>query len=171
MRLLAPTRMRTLEINKWMHMEVSRVYSSTQARLVIKEHLPYYPTRRRKDINCVVNGVLSTTCSVRSVQRKIVGPPTKKQPRVRYVHNAERHFRTRERRGPSQGIIQKGARNDRNPNAATHEDLHQQWTQHAEEQARVAARELHNIKYKIRGTYQEKKDTFLNQRVLPELSP
>ena len=51
-------------------------------------------------------------------------------------------------------------RNDRNPNAPAYEDLHQQWTQHCEERARVAAWELHKTVYKIRGTYQENKDAF-----------
>ena len=36
------------------------------------------------------------------------------------------------------------------------EGLHQQWTPYGEEQARAAAWELHEIIYKIRGTYQEK---------------
>ena len=34
-------------------------------------------------------------------------------------------FRTRERKEPSQGIIQGGPRSDRNPKAPTHEDLYQ----------------------------------------------
>ena len=33
--------------------------------------------------------------------------------------------------------------------ALTYEDLHQQWTQNCEEQARVAAWEVHNIIYKM----------------------
>ena len=46
------------------------------------------------------------------------------------------------RKAPSRGIIQRGFRNDRNPNALTYEDVHQQWTQSCEEQTRVAAWQL-----------------------------
>ena len=48
-------------------------------------------------------------------------------------------------------VIQRGTRNDRNPYAPAHKILHQQWTQHCEEQARVAAWELHTHVYKNPG--------------------
>ena len=49
---------------------------------------------------------------------------------------------------------------------STLEDLHQQWTPHCEEVAGVAAWELRTIIHKIRGTYQENKDTFLQTRAI-----
>ena len=91
-------------------------------------------------------------------------PLTQKQVRVPYCPNAERDFRTRERRRPSLGIIQWGRKNGRNPNVPTCEDLHQQWTQHSEEEYRIAAWRLHNIIYRTRGTYQETKDTFFKNK-------
>ena len=63
-------------------------------------------------------------------------------------------------------MIQRGPRKDRNPNAPAHEDLHQQWTEQCEEQVRVAAWDLLNIIYKIRGTHQGNKDTFLKTKTV-----
>ena len=57
--------------------------------------------------------------SARPLQKKIGWPPTKKQFRVRYLRNAVSHFRTRERKGPSLDIIQRGGKNDCSPNAPT----------------------------------------------------
>ena len=70
------------------------------------------------------------------------------------------------RERPSQGIIQRRRRNDRNPNVPTCDDLHQQWTQHCKEQARAATWELHNIIYKIRRPHQENKDTFFKNKTV-----
>ena len=39
---------------------------------------------------------------------------------------------SREKKRPSQGLIQRGPRNDRNPKALANEDLHRQWTQHCD---------------------------------------
>ena len=86
----------------------------------------------QKECNCVLNGGPTTTFSIRSILRKLGWTPAKTQYSVRYRRNAERHFRTRERKGPSQGLIQRGPRNDRNPNALANKDLHRQWTQHCE---------------------------------------
>ena len=86
----------------------------------------------QKECNCVLNGGPTTTFSIRSILRKLGWTPAKTQFSVRYRRNAERHFRTRERKGPSQGLIQRGPRNDRNPKALANEDLHRQWTQHCE---------------------------------------
>ena len=66
--------------------------------------------------------------------------------------------------------MQRGTRNDRNPNAPTCEDLHQQWTQHCEEQARVAAWELHNIIYKFAKRVKKTKTRSKN-KLLQKLSP
>ena len=60
-----------------------------------------------KEFNCVLSGGHTATFSVRWLLRKLGGPPRKKQFRVRVCRNAEKHFRTREREGPSQGSIQR----------------------------------------------------------------
>ena len=88
---------------------------------------------------------------------------------VRYGRNAESHFRTRERKGISLGIIQWCSKADRNPNARTCEDLHQQWTQHCEEESRIAAWELHKIIFNLHRTFLEKKRRSSKQRRLREL--
>ena len=82
----------------------------------------------RKEFNCVLDGGHATTFSERPTSREIAWTPTK-QFRVRYFRNGEttRPF-SKERTGPSQGNFHQGYRNDRNPNAPSHEDLHQQRT-------------------------------------------
>ena len=77
----------------------TRVYSSTQGQRM-KGTIATKPDEA-KEFNCVLYGGHTITFSVRSILRKIGGSPTKKQFRVRYCRNAERHFRSRERRGPS----------------------------------------------------------------------
>ena len=42
----------------------------------------------------------------------------------------------------------------------------QQWTQHCEEESRIAAWNLHKGILKIRGTYQENKDTFFKSKTV-----
>ena len=58
-------------------------------------------------------------------------------------------------------MIQRGPRNDRNANSPAHEDVHQQWTEDCEEQARVD-----NMNYKIRGAHQGNNDTFLKTKTV-----
>ena len=87
----------------------------------------------QKECNCVLNGGPETTFSIRSILRKLGWTRAKTQNSVRYRRNAERHFRTRERKkGPSHGLLQRGPRNDRDPKALANEDLLRQWTQHCE---------------------------------------
>ena len=71
------------------------------------------------EFNSVLKDGWGDTFSVQSILKNMGGPPTKKQFRVRHGRNVERRFRTRESKGPSQGIIQRGPRNDRNPKAPT----------------------------------------------------
>ena len=54
---------------------------------------------------------------------------------------------------------------DRYPNAPTCEDVHQQWTQHGEEESRIAAWNMHRHIFKIRGTHQEDKDTLFRTKI------
>ena len=104
-----------------------------------------------EELNCVLTDGQGDTFSVRSILKKIGWPPTKEQFRVRYCRNEERHFRTRERKGPSLGTFQSGRKKDRNPNAPTNQDLHQQGTQLVKTNCKNATWTLHNI----RGRYQE----------------
>ena len=154
MRSLAPT-------STW----EGSVFSSTQATSVTTKRgnaTVAMNLEEAKELNRVLNGGHKTTFSVRSILKKIGGPPKKMHFRVRHCRNAERH--TRESKGPPQGMIQRGPRHDRNPNASPCDDVHQQWTEHCEDQARVAAGELHNIICETRVTQQENKDTFLKTK-------
>ena len=53
-----------------------------------------------RELNCVSSGGHATSFSARSTLRKIGEPPSKKQVRVRYCHNADRRFRAWEGKAP-----------------------------------------------------------------------
>ena len=120
-----------------------RVYSNTQAKLVktkvVVQLLPCIQLEETKELNCVLEDGQGDTLTARPIPKKIGWPPTKKQFRVRYCRNAERHFCTGDRKGLSLGFNQWSRKNDRNPNAPTQNDSHQLWTQHWEEKPRIAA--------------------------------
>ena len=167
MRLLASTRMLT-------HPKVDAngrilVCSSTQAKpvntTVVMQLLPFI-WRGAKDLNCVLKDRQGDTFSAPPILKKIAWPPTKKQFRVRYCRNAERRFRARERKGPSLSIYQWRRRNDRNSNAPT--NLHPQWTQHCDEDSRIAAWRPHKHNYTIRGTYQKTRPSISTARRDPQ---
>ena len=78
----------------------------------------------RKEFNCELNGGHAATFSERpdgSRQRSSSEFDI-------FAMRKDTSVFERERTGPSQGIIHQGHRNDRNPNAPSHEDLHQQRT-------------------------------------------
>ena len=112
--------------------------------------------KETKELNCVLKDCQGDAFSARSILKKIGWPPTRQQFRVRCRRNAERHFRTRETKEPSLGKNQWGRKNDRNPNAPSHEDLHQQGTSSVTKNHQQQ-RDCTNMFTKIRGTYQEKK--------------
>ena len=76
------------------------------------------------------------------------------------VHQKRREYsQIRERKRPPLRIIQGGSRNDRNPNARVYEERDPNWTDWCEEYARKAAWNRAKVLYKIRGPYQENRDT------------
>ena len=128
----------TLHIQKWM--EMRRHVCSQTHRLghwrKNGEGTVAIKSDESKEVKCVLSYGQRDTFSVRSILRKIGWPTTKKQFTVRYCRKAERHFCARERKLQSQA------------NAPTYEDLYQEWTQHCEEQTRIAAWELHKHIFK-----------------------
>ena len=95
-----------------------------------------------KEFNCVLNGGHTTTLSVRPIQRKVGWTMARSNSELGIVAM---------RKGTS--VV------EREKDLPTYEDSHQKWTQLCEEQARVAAWELHKHVDRICVTYQENKDT------------
>ena len=163
-RLLARTIMLTLQIKRWMQIDGTRVYSSTQANPVnikmVKEHCHKIGRDKRIQLSNVwrpykyVLSTIDTEENLRTTNKEAI--------QSSILSQCGNTLRTRERKVPSQGIILRRHRNDRSPNAPTYEDLHQQWT--CDEQARVAAWKLHHIIYKLRGTYLEKRRRSLKNK-------
>ena len=115
--------------------------------------------KETKELNCVLKDCQGDAFSARSILKKIGWPPTKQQFRVRCRRNAERHFRTRETKEPSLGKNQWGRKNDRNPNAPSYEDLHQQGTSIVTKNHQQQQRDCTNMFKKFAGRTKKKKDT------------
>ena len=160
MRLLAPIRMLTQHIQQWVNKWWDTFAFKHTGKAGEEKHcketvaIKFYA---RKEFNCVLDGGHATTFSERPTSREIAWTPTK-QFRVRYFRNGERHVRSRKREQDHRKEI---FTKDTETIAIrtlllTRICINSGLT--CEEQARVAAWDLHKHMYKILGTYQENKD-------------
>ena len=84
---------------------------------------------------------------------------------VRFSQKTKKFIRVQQRKGPTQGVVQTGNKEERSTNAPLYEHIAQDRTDHCEEHSRVAAwKHAKNI-FRIRDTYQENKNTIFKPNV------
>ena len=89
----------SLQIHKWMQMPDNSVFMhpGTAGEDKIGNATVAIKLEDAKTQNYVLNDGHGSTVSVRSILKIFGWPPTQKQFRMRWILNAERHIRTREK--------------------------------------------------------------------------